>query len=904
MADNEEIEDIIQENDQEYSETIVNNVPGTEHVSTLPAAGHLRGMFRNWFLDYASYVILDRAIPDISDGLKPVHRRILHSMFVLDDSRFNKVANIVGNAMQYHPHGDQSIYDALVTLGQKELLIETQGNWGNTLTGARAAAARYIEARLSPFALDVLFSPKVTRWTLSYDGRKKEPIVLPSKFPILLYHGVEGIAVGLSTKILPHNFNEIIDAAIAYLQGQHFTLLPDFPTGGLIDVSKYNDGARGGTVRIRARIEKIDNKTLSITEIPYGTTTEMVEESILKAFEKGKIKIRKVEDYTAENANIIIHLLPGTSSDKTIDALYAFTNCEITVYPNCCVIKDDKPHFLSISEVLKYNVDSAKEIIGKELEIKLGELREQHLFASLEKIFIEQRIYKDREFEEASDMPEASAHIKRRLKPFLPQFFREITEDDIARLMEIKMARILKFNSKKADENLLALQKNIEEVEQNLKNLTAHTIKWFRSIKKKYGEQYPRHTQIRNFENIEAANVAERNEKLYINREDGFIGTALKKDEFLFNCSPLDDIILFYKDGRYKIVRVPEKLAIDKNILYISVFKKNDKRTIYNVIYQNGKGGTYYMKRFFVTGLTRDKEYNLTPGLPGTRIRWFSANPNGEAEIVKVKLKPKPKLKVLHLDVDFSQMAIKGRQSMGNIVTRNEVHDFSLKEKGASTLGGRKVWFDPDVLRINYDNRGEYLGEFQGNDQILVILESGEFYTTGFNEDTHFEDNILKIIKFVPDTVWSAVVDDADQGNHFLKRFTFEASNRKQRFIGENPQSSLVLLTNEPFAQIKIIFGGKDSGTEPQIIDVENFTPLRTFKARGKKLSSLPIAQVIEIEPKEVRSDDSETEEISQEDMNGLTVEDDDGNIQEVELDQQQILFSQKPENNEMADEY
>lgn len=835
--------------------------PGVNHISLLPDAGHLRGMFRNWYLDYASYVILDRAVPDIDDGLKPVQRRILYSMHLLDDGRFNKVANIVGNTMQFHPHGDASINDALVTIGQKELLVETQGNWGNILTGAGAAAGRYIEARLSPFAIETLFSNKVTEWTWSYDGRKKEPIVLPSKFPVLLYQGVEGIAVGLMSKILPHNFNEIIEAQIAYLKGENFELYPDFPTGGLVDVSKYNDGERGGVVKIRARIEKIDNKTLAITEIPYGTTTQSLEESILKAIEKGKIKIRKVEDYTAENANIIVHLLPGTSSDKTIDALYAFTDCEISVYPNCCVIKDDKPHFLTVSDVLRHNTERTRGIIGKELEIKRDELREQHLLSSLEKIFIEERIYKDKEFEEAENMTIAAEHIKKRLLPHLPEFFREINADDIQKLMEIKMARILKFNSLKADENLLNLKKSIEEVENNLANLTTYTIDWLKRLKNKYGEAYPRRTQIRGFESIEASTVAERNEKLYINRTEGFIGTQLKKDEFLFNCSVLDDIIIFYKDGRYKIVKVPEKLAIDKNVQHIAVFRKNDKRTVYNVIYQNGKGGTYYMKRFFVTGLSRDKEYNLTPGLPGTRIKWFTANPNGEAEIVKVRLKPRPKLKVLQIDIDFSQMAIKGRQSMGNIVTRNEVHDITLKEKGSSTLGGRKVWFDRDVLRLNYEGRGEYLGEFQGDDQLLVILDNGEYYTTGYSQENHFDDNTGIVMKFDPAVVWTAILNDADQGYPYIKRFLFESSARKQRFIGENPKSTLILLSSTPGARFEINYGGGDAFREPTIIVAEDFIGVKSFKARGKRLTTWQLNAVKEIEPLPVNGGDDETED-------------------------------------------
>ncbi|MBD5254911.1 MAG: DNA gyrase/topoisomerase IV subunit A, partial [Barnesiella sp.] len=667
----------------------------------------LRGMFQSWYLDYASYTILDRAIPHINDGLKPVQRRILHSMKTLDDGRFNKVANIVGNTMQYHPHGDASIYGALVQLGQKDLLVETQGNWGNILTGASAAAGRYIEARLSQFALDVLYNPKVTEWTLSYDGRKKEPVTLPAKFPVLLSQGVGGIAAGLSSLILPHNFNELLDAAIAYLKEEPFTLYPDFPTGGFIDVNRYNDGARGGKVRIRAKIEKIDNKTLAITEIPHGTTTGSLIDSIIKAYEKGKIKIRKVDDNTAKTANILVYLQPGTSSDKAIDALYAFTDCELPVSPNCCVIRDNKPHFIGVSDVLRYSVDSTKEILRSELLIQLNEVNEQLHFASLERIFIEERIYKDKEFEESATKEAALAHIDRRLEPWKPKFIREVTEDDLLRLLEIKMGRILKFNSQQAEEHIASYLERIAHLKDELDHLTDYTIRWYERLKEKYGAAYPRLTVIRSFDNIEAANVAEANEKLYINREEGFAGTAYKqlgndpeKIEMVAPCSELDDIIIFYKDGRYKVCRVQPKMFVDKNVIHINVFKRGDDRTIYNVIYQDGKGGTYYQKRFNVTGVTRDKEYNITQGKPGSKVTWFSANPNGEAEVVKVTLKPKPRLKSLFIDVDFSQLAIKGKGAMGNIVTKNEVHRFSLKEKGQSTLGGRQVWFDPDVLRL------------------------------------------------------------------------------------------------------------------------------------------------------------------------------------------------------------
>lgn len=810
----------------------------------------LRGMFQSWYLDYASYTILDRAIPHIDDGLKPVQRRILHSMKTLDDGRFIKVANIVGNTMQYHPHGDASIYGALVQLGQKDLLVETQGNWGNVLTGASAAAARYIEARLSPFALDVLYNPKVTTWTPSYDGRNKEPVTLPAKFPLLLSQGVGGIAAGLSSLILPHNFNEIIDAAVAYLKGEEFVLYPDFITGGMIDVNRYNDGARGGKVRIRAKIEKIDSKTLAITEIPYSLTTGALIESILKAFEKGKIKIRKVDDNTAETAMIMVHLQPGTSSDKTIDALYAFTDCELPISPNCCVIYDNKPHFIGVSDVLRRNVNSTREILKAELEIALGEVREQLHFSSLERIFIEERIYKDKEFEQSATKDEAALHIDRRLEPWKPKFIREVTMDDLLRLLEIKMARILKFSSDQAEEKMVALNERADYLKSELDNLTDYTIRWFEGLKEKYGDAYPRHTQIRSFDNIEAANVAEANEKLYINREDGFVGTSLKKDEYLCTCSSMDDIIIFYKDGRYKVTRVQDKIFVGKNVLYVNVFKRNDARTIYNVIYQDGKGGTYYQKRFNIMGVTRDRDYDVTQGKPGSRIVWFTANPNGEAEVVKVTLKPKPRLKSLFIDVDFSKLAVKGKAAMGNIVTRNEVHRFSLKEKGRSTLGGRNVWFDPDVLRLNYDGRGEFLGEFGSSDQVLVIMKSGEYFTTSFEASNHYDDGIMHIMKLNTKQVWSAVLFDADQqGYPYLKRFTFEPSVRRQSIIGENPKSRLVALSSEAGARFEILFGGADEFRGSMVVAAPEFISVKSVRAKGKRLTTYEVSEIREIEP-------------------------------------------------------
>lgn len=834
---------------------------------------HLSGMYQNWFLDYASYVILERAVPHIQDGLKPVQRRILHSMKELDDGRFNKVANIVGNTMQYHPHGDASIGDALVQLGQKDLLIECQGNWGNILTGDSAAAPRYIEARLSEFALETVFNPKTTDWTVSYDGRKPEPMTLPVKFPLLLAQGAEGIAVGLSSKILPHNFNEILDAAVAYLRGEDFSLYPDFPTGGYIDVSKYNDGGRGGSVRVRAKIDKIDNKTLEITDIPYGKTTGTLIDSIIKAQEKGKIKIRRVDDNTAEHADIIVHLIPGTSSDRAIDALYAFTDCEVSISPNCCVISDRKPHFLTVSDVLRRSVDDTKDLLRRELEIQRGELLESLMFASLERIFIEQRIYKDKEYEQSRNIDEAVAHIDKRLEPFKPTFVREVKRDDIVRLFDIKMGRILKFNSDKADEYIASLKDRISAINENLEHLVEYAIRWYENLKWKYGAAHQRRTTIRNFDNIEAAKVAEANEKLYINREDGFIGTGLKKDEFVCNCSDIDDIIIFYKDGKYKIVKVADKLYVGKNILYLNVFKRNDVRTIYNLVYQNGKGGTVYMKRFAVTGVTRDKEYDMTQGLKGSKIWWFSVNPNGEAETLRVTLKDKPRLKKLQFDVDFADIAIKGKGSLGNMVTKNEVHRISLKEKGVSTLGGREVWFDPDVLRLNYDGRGESLGEFNSNDCILVVLKSGEYYTSTFDAGNHYEDNILRIEKYREGLVWTAVLYDAEQGYPYVKRFVFEPVAKKQSFIGENTDSKLYLLSDAKFPRIKVTFAGADAFREPLVIDAEEYIGVKSYKAKGKRVTTFEVGTIEEIEPREVPDGEEEQPPV---DIDADTVEADD----------------------------
>ena len=824
----------------------------------------LTGMYQNWFLDYASYVILERAVPHLGDGLKPVQRRILHTMKRLDDGRYSKVANIVGQAMQFHPHGDASIGDALVQLGQKDLLVDCQGNWGNILTGDGAAAPRYIEARLSKFALDVLFNPKTTEWKLSYDGRNKEPVSLPVKFPLLLAQGAEGIAVGLSAKILPHNFGELCDAAIHYLHGEEFHLYPDFLTGGSIDVSRYNDGLRGGAVKVRATIEKLDSKTLVIREIPFGKTTSSVIDSILKANEKGKIKIRKVDDNTAAEVEILVHLVPGTSSDKAIDALFAFTDCEVSISPNCCVIDEKRPKFLTVSDVLRRAVDSTRELLRRELLIRRGELMESLHFASLERIFIEERIYKDRGFEQARDMDAACAHIDERLTPYYPQFVREVTRDDILRLMEIKMARILKFNKDKADELIARMKDEVARIDRDLENMTEVTANWFRLIREKYAHEHPRRTVIRALDAIEATKVIEANEKLYINRADGFMGTGLKKDEYVENCSPIDDVIIFYRDGTYKVTRVQDKVFIGDTersraekrkaeVIHIAVFKKNDQRTIYNVVYRDGKAGPHYIKRFNVTAVTHDREYDLTTGAPGSRVVYFTANPNGEAEVVKVTLKPNPKLRRIFFDKDFGEILVKGRASRGNLLTKLDVHRVTLKAHGASTLGGRKVWFDHDVQRLNYDGRGQYLGEFHTGDAVLVILENGDFYTTNFDPGNHYEaSGIRRVVKFDEQTVWTAVLFDADQqGFPYVKRFTFErtAQTRHLNYLGENPASRFVLLTDTPFPRLRVTYGGADAFRDPLEVDAESFIGVKSFKAKGKRLTTCAVEKVEELEP-------------------------------------------------------
>lgn len=809
---------------------------------------HLHGMYKTWFLDYASYVILERAVPHLYDGLKPVQRRILHAMNRMEDGRYNKVANIIGFTMQFHPHGDASIGDALVQLGQKDLLVDTQGNWGNILTGDGAAAPRYIEARLTKFASDVAFNHKTTVWKLSYDGRNEEPVSLPVKFPLLLAQGVEGIAVGLASKILPHNFNELIDASIAHLKGEEFAIYPDFPTGGYIDVAKYNDGLRGGSVRVRAKIEKRDAKTLAITEVPFGRTTSSLIESILKVNDK-KIKIRKIDDNTAAEAEILLTLPAGASPDKTIDALYAFTDCEMSISPNACVIYDNKPHFMGVSDILRKNTDHTVELLRQELQIRLNELEIQWHLLSLEKIFIEERIYKDKEFEEATSTDEACVHIDERLTPYYPMFVRAVTKEDILHLLEIKMARILRFNSNAAEEKLVALKEEMEQVKYDIEHIIDYAIAYFKRIKKQYGKEYVRKTEIRSFENIEATKVVVQNAKLYLNREDGFMGYGIKKGDYICDCSDIDDVIIFYNDGRYTIRRIDEKVDVGMGIMHIAIFKKNDTRTIYNAVYVDGESGVAYAKRFYVTGITRDKEYQITTGTKGSKMLYFSANPNGEGELLKVLLRPRLKLRNVVFEYDMSQLMVKGRSSRGNVLSKNTIHKIVLKRRGGSTLGGCKVWWEPETLRLNPDGRGMLLGEFTGDDQILVINKKGEALTTGYDFEQHFDDNILRIEKYDNRKIWTAVYYDGEQKLYYIKRFKIEPSTKQQGFIGDHPKSKLVLLSDEDHPRVEVVFGGGDKWRPKETIDVFEFIGEKGIKAKGKRISQYEINKFVELKP-------------------------------------------------------
>lgn len=842
----------------------------------------LAGFFEDWFLDYASYVILERAVPDLRDGFKPVQRRIMQSMKEMDDGRFNKVANIIGNTMKYHPHGDASIGDALVQLGQKELLVDMQGNWGNILTGDRAAAPRYIEARPSKFALEVVFNPKTTNWLLTYDGRNKEPEVLPVKFPLLLAQGVEGIAVGLASKILPHNFIELLDASIAYLQNKDFVLFPDFVTGGMADISKYNDGLRGGRVRVRARISKEDKKTLIISEIPFSTTTSAIIDSIVLANDKGKIKIKKIEDNTAQNVEIKIHLGPGVSPDQTIDALYAFTQCEVSLSPNSCVIDNDKPKFLGVKKLLKISADNTVELLKMELEIRRNELMESWHYTNLEKIFIRERIYRD--IEEAESWEDALLLIDKGLTPFKPIFKREITSDDIARLTEIRIKRISKYNEFKADEQINELENQIKEVEHHLAHLIEYSIDYFKNIRKKYGAGRERKTELRSFENIDAAAVAVSNVKLYVNREEGFIGTGLKKDEFLFECSDIDDIIVFRENGTFTVIKLADKVFVGKDIIHVGVFSKNDDRTIYNLIYRDGKAGNSYAKRFAITSITRDKIYHITQGKPESKILYFTANPNGEAEIIKIKLRPRAKIRRLNFDFEFSELAIKGRASRGNLVTKNLISTIILKEDGVSTLGARDIWYDDTVKRLNSDGRGIKLGAFGPEDKIVTILSTGEYLMTNYDLSNHFDEDMVALYKFDPEEIWTVVYFDGTSASYYLKRFNIEPSDKKVSMISDHVKSRMVHFSNNLNAAIKILFDTTENPKmkEEELIDASEFIDVKGFKARGKRITDKAIKKIELIEPE--YTDEDLEEDLDEEDIEVEIIEDDESESSEVKL--------------------
>jgi len=870
---NEKKEKTDQQNKEELE--LNSEIPDKEkHSEEMHKIVHLSGMYKEWFLDYASYVILERAVPHLHDGLKPVQRRILHAMKRLDDGRYNKVANIIGYTMQYHPHGDASIGDALVQIGQKDLLIDAQGNWGNVLTGDGAAASRYIEARLSKFALDVVFNPKTTEWKKSYDGRNDEPVTLPVKFPLLLAQGVEGIAVGLASKILPHNFNELIDAAIAYLKGKNFEIYPDFLTGGIADFSKYNEGIRGGSIKIRAKIEKDDKKTLKITELPFSKTTQSLIDSILKANEKGKIKIRKIDDNTAENVEILIHLPAGTSPDQTIDALYAFTDCEVSISPNSCVIENSKPIFIGVSEMLKNSADNTVELLKKELQIKKHELQEAWHLTSLEKIFIENRIYHD--IEECETWESVIKTIDKGLEPFKKILLREITEEDIVKLTEIKIKRITKFDIKKVDKYIRGLEEEIKEVQNHLDHIIEYAINYYKQIRKKHGDGRDRKTEIRNLDSIAATQVVVANKKLYVNREEGFIGTGLKKDEYVSECSDIDEVIVFLRDGKYIITKADDKVFVGKDIIHVAVFKRNDDRTIYNLIYRDGLNGAIMIKRCAIKGITRDKDYNISKGTKGSKILYMTVNPNGEAEIVKVYLRPRPRLKKTIFEFEFSELAIKGRQSMGNILTKYAVHKIVLKDEGVSTLGDRKIWFEEEILRLNADGRGDYLGEFHGDDKILVVTKSGNYRLSTYDLMNHFEDDILIVEKFRQEKIFSAVYYDADLEYYYIKRFIIDPIDKPTSFIGDNEESRLIKLTEVEYPRLEVSFGGRHKNRENDIIEVAEFIGVKSYKARGKRLSNYEVKVVKELEPVIVKEEEPEmpesVEDIKDEDTSQMSL--------------------------------
>jgi len=844
-----------------------NDIPANseEKLHTITS---LDGLYENWFLDYASYVILDRAVPHINDGLKPVQRRILHSLKEMDDGRFNKAANVIGNTMKYHPHGDASIGDAMVQIGQKNLMIDCQGNWGHPITGDSAAAARYIEARLSKFALEVAFNPDTTNWQASYDGRNREPITLPIKFPLLLAQGAEGIAVGLATKILPHNFNELLDASIEVLKGIKPNLLPDFPTGGMADASNYNDGQRGGKIRVRARLIERDKKTLVITEIPFSTTSGSLIDSIINANEKGKIKIKKIEDNTTWEPEIIIHLAPGISPDVTIDALYAFTDCEVSISPNTCVIQDDKPRFMSVNDMLSESTHFTRELLKKELQIKLKDLMEKIFFSSLLKIFISEGMYKHPDYESSANFEQVLEVLNKLFEPFFPQFYREILPEDYKKLIDKPMSSITRFDLKKTDEQIKNLESEIKTVKHHLKHLTEYTIDWFTRLKEKYGKERGRKTELRTFDKVEAAQVALANVKLYVNREDGFIGLGLKKDEFVCDCSDIDEIIVFRGDGQCVITKVQEKVFVGKDIIHIAVFKKNDERTVYNMIYKDGASGVSYIKRFAVTGVTRDKEYDLTKGSKGSKVLYFSANPNGEAEIINIQLKPHSKLKKLQFDEDFAAIAIKGRGSMGNIVTKYPVKKILLKSKGVSTLSGRKIWYDDILKRLNIDGRGKYLGEFDGDDRILSVLSTGIYELTGFDLNNHFFDTMILIEKYDPEKVFTVVHFDSKSKNYLVKRFAFENTppGKETSIISDENGSKLVFISGaaQPVAKLDQL-KGKTQTPETIEVNLAELIDVKGMKAMGNRVSQHTIQSIELIAVEEPQAIDAEPEEIAEE---------------------------------------
>ena len=886
----EENDDLNEENNQDLSQNNdVNDAPD--------ALTRVTGMYKDWFLDYASYVILERAVPAIEDGFKPVQRRIMHSLKELDDGRYNKVANVVGHTMQYHPHGDASIADAMVQIGQKDLLIDTQGNWGNILTGDRAAASRYIEARLSKFALEVVFSPKITEWQASYDGRKKEPVNLPVKFPLLLAQGAEGIAVGLSTRILPHNFNELIDASIKHLKGQRFKLFPDFPTSGIIDVTNYNDGLRGGRIRVRARIAQQDKNTLVINEIPYGTNTGTLIDSILKANEKGKIKIKKIEDNTSANVEILVHLPTGISPDKTIDALYAFTACESSISPLGCIIEDNKPLFIGVTEMLKRSTEATVDLLKQELELQLGELEEQWHFASLERIFIENRIYRDIEEEETWEG--VIQAIDKGLAPFTKHLKRAVTEEDIIRLTEIRIKRISKFDIDKAQQHLESLQERIAEVKHHLEHLTEFAIDYFKNLKETYGKERGRMSEIRIFDDIEATKVVIRNTKLYVNREEGFVGTSLKRDEYVTDCSDIDDIIVFTAEGQMMVSKVDSKTFVGKNIIHVAVFKKKDKRTIYNMVYKDGKGGATYIKRFNVTSVTRDRLYDLTNGKPNSQVLYFTANPNGEAEVITILLRQVGSVKKLKWDIDFSDVLIKGRASKGNIVTKYAVKRIELKEKGVSTLKPRKIWFDDVVRRLNVDGRGELLGEFKGDDQLLIINQKGVAKTIMPVLTSHFDDDMIILEKWIPGKPISAIYWEGEKERFYVKRFVIESENKEELFISDHPKSYLELVATDWRPQIEMEFPkprGKEA-KDNERVDLEDFIAVKGIKALGNQLTTEKVKNINILAPlpyePEVPEQAEEMEVIDEEDVSSS--EQEKGNASDAKKedlsDDQKTLF-------------